>query len=181
VNSSLATVNNRVVVGQVGRVHGIKGWLRLNSFTKPAEKLFEYKSLKVEVEQGRRQLEIDEFKPQGNTLLVHFSGYDEPESARQLTGLELSIDSSDLPQLEAGSYYWHQLEGLQVRNQQGQIFGQVSRLLETGANDVLVVTPGEGSLDARERLIPYVVDQVVKSVDVDKGTITVDWEADFLE
>jgi 16S rRNA processing protein RimM len=80
-----------------------------------------------------------------------------------------------LPPLEAGEYYWTDLEGLTVRNTAGQVLGSVERLLETGANDVLVLDGG------RDRLIPFVAGQVVLNVDLEAGEIEVDWEASYWE
>ncbi len=180
-NNSSATDDNRVVLGQIGKVHGIKGWLKLISFTTPTENILDYTSLQAEIDGHWQILEIDQARPQANALIVHVKGYDDPETARQLTGLELSVSSSELPELESGSYYWHQLEGMQVVNRQGQLFGRVKKLLETGANDVLVITPTEDSIDSRERLIPYLTDSVIEQVELETRTIRVDWEADYLD
>lgn len=168
-----------VVVGQIGRVHGIKGWLKLNSFTSPAENILSYPKLNV-VGGGTQILEIDESKQQSNGLLVHFVGFDTPEQARKLTGLELGVEADVLPLLEEGEYYWHQLLGLRVVNRQGAVFGRVSHLLETGANDVLVVVPDENSVDERERLIPFLKGSVVSGVDLEAGELEVEWEVDYL-
>ena len=108
-------------------------------------------------------------------------GYDDPDIAKQLTGLELTVFAEKLPGLEDGSFYWHELEGMEVSNQKGQVFGSVVRLLETGANDVLEVAPSISSIDEKERLIPYIKESVIKNVDISTGKIVVDWEADYLE
>ena len=86
-----------------------------------------------------------------------------------------------MPQLDYGEFYWHQLQDLRVVNHHEQIFGRVSHLLETGANDVLVVKANNESIDDRERLIPYLVDSVVIEIDLENQTIRVDWEADYLD
>ena len=104
-----------------------------------------------------------------------------PETARVLTGLEVWVDSSALPALEADTYYWHELMGMAVSNEQGQLLGEVSDMLETGANDVMVVSATERSIDDRERLIPYLKDAVIKSVDRESKAILVDWDASYLE
>lgn len=180
-NSSLESDNATVVLGQIGRVHGIKGWLKLSSFTSPAENIFDYPRLQVKIGNKCQDLEIDEFKSSASALLVHFKGYDDPETARLLVGLELSVGDRELPQLEPGEYYWHQLQGLKVINQHGQLFGLVNKILETGANDVLVITPNPDSIDERERLIPYLKDSVIEEIDLEKETIKVNWEADYLD
>lgn len=180
-NNSAENVSKRLVLGQIGRVHGIKGWLRLNSFTSPPENILEYSELSAEIDESWQVLEISQFKQQSKGLIVHFKGYDDPDLAKQLTGLDVSVAARDLPGLEDGSFYWHELEGMEVSNQHGQIFGQVARLLETGANDVLVVAASAASIDEKERLIPYINESVIKSIDTATRKIVVDWEADYLE
>lgn len=170
-----------VVLGEIGRVHGLKGWLKLISFTSPMENILEYSQFHAMIKGRAQRLELDAHRLSNKALFVHFKGYDDPESARELTGIELAIDDAELQQLDSGEYYWHQLEGLAVVNQSGQRFGRVSHLIETGANDVLVVAADDDSIDDRERLIPYLMGSVVSEIDLDKGTIRVEWEADYLD
>lgn len=173
--------SQRVELGRFGKVYGIKGWIRLNSFTDPPETICQYAALTAEIAGKSVELELDEFRSQGKGLVVHIKGYDDPETARVLTGKVVSVDSSELPELAEGEYYWHQLLGLQVLNQHGANFGEVVELLETGANDVLVVQPGVNSIDKRQRLIPYLMGSVVQKIDLVEGCIRVAWEADYLE
>lgn len=175
-----AAAGKRVVMARVGKPHGIKGWLRLESFTSPAANLLQYKEFIVQIGGQEKRLTLDDYREQAGKLVGHFADYDAPETARELTGLELLIDSSELPALEEGDYYWHQLLGLTVINLEQQNLGTLVRLMETGANDVLVVKPSQDSIDSRERLIPYLPDQVVRQVDLESGTVLVDWQADYL-
>ena len=184
----------RVILGRIGKVHGIKGWLRLQAYTESPEALLGYRHFQAEkpdakdstssqgtADSQNRPLEMDDCRQQtGGVLLAHFKGYDAPEMARALSGLELTVAADALPPLQAGTYYWHQLQELRVVNRQGQDFGSVVRLLETGANDVLVVQPDAHSIDSRQRLIPYLPGRAVTKVDLASGTITVDWQADYL-
>ena len=169
------------VLGEIGRVHGLKGWLKLISFTSPIENILDYSRFHVVVGGRSQELELDEHRRQSKALLAHFKGYDDPETARLLTGTELTIANKELPQLEIGEFYWHQLQGLTVVNQQNQVFGRVSHLLETGANDVLVVKADNESIDDRERLIPYLLTSVIVEIDLETQTIHVDWDADYLD
>ena len=170
-----------VVFGEVGRVHGLKGWLKLISFTSPIENILEYSRFHANIGGRSQELELAEHRRQNKALLVHFKGYDDPEAARLLTGTELLIANESLPKLKRGEFYWHQLEGLKVVNQQEQLFGRVSHLIETGANDVLVVKTDKESIDDRERLIPYLLESVILDIDLEAQTIRVDWEADYLD
>lgn len=103
---------------------------------------------------------------------------DDREIARTYSDFEICVPRSELPDLDEGEFYWHQLQGLRVIDQNDQLLGQVDHLFETGANDVLVVKPCEGSLDERERLLPY-TDQCVLGIDLEQGEMRVDWDADF--
>lgn len=177
---SEAAVGKWVVMARVGKPHGIKGWLRLESFTSPADNLLQYHEFSARSGGQYQRLTVDEYRLQSGKLVGHFSGYDAPETARELTGLELLVDSAELPALDADEFYWHQLQGLTVVNLEQQKFGRVARLLETGANDVLVVKPDSDSIDDRERLIPYLPDRVIRKIDLQSATVTVDWQADYL-
>lgn len=172
--------DKRVVLGQVGRVHGVSGWVRLNSYTAPPDHILDYPLLRTELNGTLGTLEIDASRRQLKGLLVHFAGYNNPEVSRVLTGKEVWVNSSELPALESGTFYWHELVGLEVTNLQGEILGTVSGLLETGANDVLVVQPSARSCDQRERLIPYLTGLVVKQVSVSDVSLVVDWDIDYL-
>lgn len=169
-----------VALARIGKPHGIQGWVRLNSFTSPPENLLQYNEFHVKLQGREVCLELDDYRQQAGKLIGHFRGYDVPETARELTGLDLQIDATAMPALPEGEYYWHQLLGLNVVNLDGVRFGTVARMLETGANDVLVVRPDGQSVDERERLIPYLSGDVVRQVDLDAGEIIVDWQADYL-
>ena len=174
------TGSDRVTLGRVGKTHGINGWLRLYSFTDPTSNITEYRRFYTTLGQQHAELVMDQLREHGNDLIAHFEGYDNPETAQQLVGAELQIEADKLPALETEEFYWHQLLGLLVINSEGQSLGKVDRLLETGANDVLVVQPTETSIDQHERLIPYLSGTVIKKVDLEHGTIEVEWGADYL-
>lgn len=172
--------DSKVCLGRIGAPYGIKGWVKLISFTEPRENLLSYQRLQVML-QGREQvLELDAAKPHGKGLVGHFATYDTPEAVRELTNLELYVEAAELPALDESDYYWHQLVGLQVVTEQGELLGRVSKMLETGANDVMVVDPTAGSVDKHQRLIPWLPERVVKKVDLTAGTIQVDWDVDYL-
>ena len=171
----------KLVLGQIGKVNVIKVLLRLNSFTSPPANILKYSRLMVQFGEQSELLKIDEFKKQQNGIRVHFLGYDDPEVSQKLVGREVSVESQRLPVLSDGEFYWHELEALEVINLEGHNLGQVAYLMETGANDVLVVKPSDQSLDRRERLIPYIKGSVVKKIDIPSKKIEVDWGADFLD
>jgi 16S rRNA processing protein RimM len=113
--------------------------------------------------------------------VAHIRDVDDRTLAEQYRGLEIVVPADALPALPTGEYYWRDLEGLQVWCQDGEekvLLGSVDYLIETGANDVLVVKPCKGSIDKRERLIPYLPDDTVIRVDLDEALIEVDWFVD---
>ncbi|HBK77691.1 MAG TPA: 16S rRNA processing protein RimM, partial [Gammaproteobacteria bacterium] len=105
-------------------------------------------------------------------VVCHLKGYDDRAQARELVDVDIAVAADRFSKLESGEYYWYQLEGLEVVNLSGESLGKVDRLLETGANDVLVLK-GE-----QERLVPY-TPGVVAEVDLNRGRIQVDWEKDY--
>ena len=167
-----------VVMGRIGAPWGVKGWVKLFSYTDPPENLLDYRVFRIIGPTGQQDIEIDEARPQGQGLVGHIKGCDEREASGRFTGCELQVPKQSLPALDE-EYYWHQLEGLRVHTLQGEDLGRVHHLMETGANDVLVVRGDEQSLDREERLLPWVRGQVVKEVDLEHGVILVDWDKDF--
>lgn len=173
-----APAEDLVVLGKIVSVHGVRGEVKVYSYTDPIDNLLDYRRWTLKRGEEVRQAELVTGRLQGNVLVAKLRGLDDREEARSLADFEISIPRSELPALEEGEYYWHQLIGLNVVNQAEQWLGRVDHLLETGANDVLVVRPCDGSLDDRERLLPY-TDQCVLAVDLATGAIQVDWDADF--
>lgn len=172
----------------IAGAYGIKGWVKLRSFTDPMENVLGFSSwyLKTRGPVGRdgatgrayRPIEVAEGRRQGKGLIARFAGIADRDAAEQLRGQELWVPADELPALEAGDFYWHQLEGLEVWTvHEGHEvrLGAVVRMLETGANDVMVVASTGTHAAARERLIPYVLGSVVQNVDVTAGRIDVVW------
>jgi 16S rRNA processing protein RimM len=153
-------------MGRVGAPWGVKGWVKLTSFASPVENILNYQNFIVVIDGEIVGLEIDIAKPQGKGLVGHIKGCDDRELAQRFTGCDLWLTKTSLPPLEEG-YYWHQLEGLEVYNLQGEFFGKIDNILETGANDVIIVKPCMGSIDRNERLLPYIKGHVVVSVELE--------------
>jgi 16S rRNA processing protein RimM len=177
-NDSLSLVN----VGRVTALFGIKGWVKVHSYTEPQENLFEYHPWFLKTAHGVKKVEIDEVRPHGDAFVAHIVGIDDRDVAALYTAVDIAVERSLLPELDDGEYYWSQLQGLAVYTQfagSRQRLGIVSKILETGANDVLVVASDAGSIDQRERLLPYVPEQFVLSVDLVAGEILVDWDPEF--
>jgi 16S rRNA processing protein RimM len=174
--------SNLVNVGRITAVYGVKGWVKVHSYTEPQENLFEYHPWFLKTKHGVKKIEIDDARPHGDAFVAHIVGVDDRDLAMQYTAADIAIERDLLPELDEGEYYWSQLEGLVVFTQyEGtrQRLGVVSKIMETGANDVLVVAADAESIDKRERLIPYVPEQFVLSVDLNAGEMLVDWDPGF--
>ena len=178
-----AATEKQVILGRVSGVFGVKGWVKVWSFTEPMERLLEYTRWSLDVPgSGWREVEIDAGQRQGKGLVAHIKGCDDRDVARQFVQAEIAVPEAAMPELPEGEFYWYQLEGLKVLaagGSQAVLLGKVSHLLETGANDVLAVVPCEGSIDERERLLPWVDGKVILGVDLRAGEIRVDWDPSF--
>ena len=168
-----------VVIGKIVGVHGVKGWVKVYSYTEPMSNIFEYAECYLKRGQGVQAIEFDNGKRQGKGLIAHIKGVDDRDLAATYNQCDVLVAADALPALEQEDYYWHQLEGLKVVNLEGQLLGTVAHLLETGSNDVMVVKPCTGSVDQRERLLPYLPGQFVIQVDLETKVIQVDWDAEF--
>jgi len=167
-----------IVVGKIFSVHGVRGEVKVYSFTDPIENLLDYQNWTLRREGTVKQVELVSGRSNKKELVAKLKGLDDRDEARLLSGYEICISRSLLPNLTDDEYYWYQLQGLKVINQDEHLFGTVDHLLETGANDVMVVKPCAGSLDDRERLLPYTA-QCVLAVDLEAGVMRVEWDADF--
>ena len=153
--------------------------MKVFSDTEPREAILGYPTWKLKKSGNEQEVTVEQGQVNGKRLIVRLEGVDTRDLADLLIGSEIYVDQQRMPELEDGDFYWYQLQGLRVRNQAGELFGEVDHLMETGANDVLVVRPSGNSIDDRERLIPYVPDSVVRHVDLAAGEIVIDWEADY--
>lgn len=151
---------------------GVKGQVKVFSHTSPRENIVTYSPWVIKHSGTTRSLDVKGGR-QGKNVVAWLQDINSRELALELTGAEIFIHRHQLPQLEEGEYYWSQLEGLEVITLKGEQFGCIDHMLETGANDVMVV---QGD---RERLIPFVTSEVVKRVDLDKKQVIVDWDADY--
>ncbi|HEX5488695.1 MAG TPA: ribosome maturation factor RimM [Rhodanobacteraceae bacterium] len=169
------TRSGYVLLGRIVGVHGVHGAVKLESFTEPRLAIFNYKPWLLERESGQFE-EVAEAHghAQGKGMVATLAGVGDRDAAAAWIGARIWIPRDALPEPEAGEYYQTDLEGLQVLNTAGELLGTVSHLFDNGAHDVLMVRDAAG----RERLVPYVADRYVKSVDLDAGRIVVDWDKD---
>lgn len=167
-----------LVLGRIVGLFGVRGWVRVFSETRPRDGILDYSPWLIGQNGNWRQVEVTAGQEHGHGLVAKLDGIDDRDQAAQLIEYEIAIHRDQLPALPEGEYYWWQLEGLRVMNLQDELLGTVERLMETGANDVVVVQGQAEDGTGEERLIPY-VPQVVQKVDLKAGTMTVDWGKDF--
>ncbi|HEX5513662.1 MAG TPA: ribosome maturation factor RimM [Gammaproteobacteria bacterium] len=170
----MAAGEQLVVVGTIVGLYGVRGWVRVMSHTQPRENLLEYKQWRLGRHGAWRPATVEAGQAHGKGLVVKLQECADRDQARSLIGTEIAVPRSELAPPADGEYYWVDLVGLRVETLAGQALGVVDYLFETGANDVLVVRG-----DDRERLIPFVTEQVVKQVDLVGGIIRVDWDPTF--
>jgi len=170
-------------MGQIIAPHGIKGWVKLKVFTETPDSLLDYPIWWLNTRTGWQEFKVAEAEWRDAGVAAHFENCNDRNTAETLKGLQVGIPRPDFPEPEQGEYYWTDLIGLAVVNKQDQSLGVVDNLMETGANDVLVVVEkdvGELPETAKrtERLIPYIA-PVIVSVDLLKRRIIVDWDLDY--
>lgn len=162
-----------ILVGRIGKVHGIKGWMRLHSFTQPIEEILAYQPWLIKQKNSWQELEVEASKAHHGSLLIKLVGIETPESAQAYVNAELIVKREQLPALADDEFYWNDLLGFTVVTQAGIELGKLDHWLATGANDVIVVK-GE-----KEHLIPFVMQRFIVEVDTAAKRITVDWDPEF--
>ena len=165
------SADKQLALGYISAVHGIKGWVKVHSWTRPMEAILDYQPWLLG--EDKKPVKIIDGRKQGKGLAALLPGFEDREQAATLVGLQIFVRRDQLPATAADEYYWSDLEGLDVHTTKGEVLGRVERLMETGANDVLVIR-GE-----REHLVPFIQGQYVTRVDLEAGLIEVDWDPEF--
>ena len=140
------------------------------SYTQPREAILNYRQWFLKQGGTWHRVDVAEGKKHGKGIIARLEGVADRDRAASFVESDIAVDRSALPATSEDSYYWTDLEGLQVVTSDGADYGQVAYLLETGSNDVLVTT------SKPERLIPFILGDVIVDVDLAAGVITVEWE-----
>jgi len=182
------SISEKIILGRITGVYGVKGWVKIFSHTDPMESIVDFSPWYIRAE-GRGQgsqkpapwtkVKLKAGKRHAKTVVAKLEHCNDRDQAMAYVGTEIAVELQQLEQQrEKDTYYWRDLIGLRVINQQDIALGVVKNLLETGANDVLVVVSEEEG-ETTERLIPWTMDIAIVSVDIEKGFIEVDWDANF--
>ncbi len=162
-------------MGRVIAPHGIKGWVKLKVFTDSPDSLLDFPRWWIRAKAGWQEREVAEAELRSVGLVARFLDDEDRNAAEDLKGLDIGVPRDTLPVPDEGEYYWADLIGLAVLTAADELLGAVEGLIETGANDVLVVRAQDSGV---ERLIPY-IEPVIISVDLTGKRIVVDWQPDY--
>jgi len=162
-----------VNVGKISGVFGVKGWVKVFSFTDPRENILIYSPWMLKKGDETKTVNVVDGQLQGKTIVAQLAGVNDRDQAASLMGWDVFITQDQLPAAVKGEYYWSDLIGLKVETIDGVQLGIVDSLLETGANDVVIVQ-GE-----RERVIPFLQGQTIIDIDLNAGRMIVDWDPEF--
>ena len=163
-------------VGRITSAHGIKGWVKFDSYTSPVTNICSYKPLywrPIGSKVAWQTVKLAECRQHGRSIVARVTGCNDRNAAELLRGNELAVKKTQLPPPEEGEYYWIDIIGLQVETVDAVELGTVDEIMETGSNEVLVVN-GD-----RKRLIPFIEGEVVQRVSIAEGLMIVDWDPDF--
>lgn len=168
-------------MGRFKSTYGLKGYIKVDSFTEQPENLFDYSPWFIRRRgEDWREVQVEAWKPHADGFIVKLVAVDVKEEAQLLVGMEIGIKRSSLPDLAADEIYLVDLEGCTVIGLEGVNLGVVSRVMDQGAAPYMVVSPSDQTKgEARQRLIPYVKGPIVKQVDLDAKTIWVEWGEDY--
>lgn len=162
-----------VVVGKIGAPYGVKGWVKIHSFTEPKTNLFSYPLLIESKKEGWRQVEVEDFRQHGEGFVAKLVDVSDRDQAALITNAQLAVERESLPELE-DDFYFADLLGLTVFNQENIELGRVADFMATGANDVMVVKGKK-----KEYLIPFILDMYILEISTENKTMRVDWDAEF--
>jgi 16S rRNA processing protein RimM len=166
-----------VVMGRIVAPYGVFGWLKIIPDTELFDTLLDYKTWWIGKDSQWRELKLETAKVHNDVLLVKLQGIEERDGAFACKGKLVAVPRASLPELSNEEYYWSDLIGLDVKNLQDVDFGKITDVLETGANDVIVVS-GQDANGMRERLIPFTA-QTILEVSLERQSMLVDWDEDF--
>lgn len=172
------TENNLIKIATLKKPYGIKGWLWVFSHMDNHADIFDLHHWQMKTATGFKPLTVTNWRKQGSGLVASFKEIADRNVAETMNGVSIWVDKHNLPDLAEGEYYWSDLEGLTVINEQGENLGIIAKMFETGAHEMMDVKPTKQSIDNEQRLIPWHT-TVVLDVDLAVGTIQVAWEKDY--
>lgn len=173
----MSQTSDKVIIGKIGAPHGVKGWVKINTYTDTPEGIFAYRPWLLG---DGKEYQVDQWRPHGKVLVAKIEGIETRDDAERIKNLDITILANQLPELDDNEFYWRELTGMQVVTTQGYDLGVVKDVFNTGANDIIQVKANaKDAFGLKERLVPFVMDEVVQTVDKEGRVITVDWDPGF--
>jgi len=174
----MSLASDTIVIGKIGAPYGVKGWVKITTYTDEIEGVFEYSPWLLG--DGKKEYIVDHWRTHNKGVVAKLVGVESRDDAESIKNLDVSIKAEQLPELADDDYYWRDLVGMQVVTDKGYGLGVVKELFETGANDVMLVKANSNdAFGQKERMLPFIREQVIKVVDMQARTITVDWDPGF--
>ena len=176
--SSIPDASTLMKIGQLKKPYGIKGWLWVFSDTDDREAIFDMQPWWMKTATGMRPLTVKAWRQQGSGLVAQFEQVPDRNIAETMNGVTIWVEQDVLPEPDEDEYYWSDLVGMRVINEQDEYLGDITEMFETGAHDIMRVAAMSDSLDSEERLIPW-HKQTVIEVDTASRTVTAAWPSDY--
>jgi 16S rRNA processing protein RimM len=174
----MSQASETLIVGKIGAPFGVLGWVKITSYTEQLTGIFDYGPWFLGAD--KQEYQIDQWRTHNKGIIAKLVGVENRDDAEGIKNLDIAIKAEMLPELAEDEFYWRDLVGMQVVTEAGYDLGVVKELFETGANDVLLVKANANdAFGQKERMLPYLPDQVIKSVNKEANTIEVDWDPGF--
>jgi 16S rRNA processing protein RimM len=170
-----------IPLAKITSPYGVRGWVKVHVWNEDSALLKSHSDIYARPSSPASaawdSLHIEDAKPHGRGWIIRLQGCDDRNTAEQYLGMILGLPGNALEPLEQGEYYWHQLQGLQVwsgeHKEDAILLGEVQELMQTGANDVMVVMPCADSHNKSRLLIPWVKPEIIREVNLEKGWLRV--------
>lgn len=176
----MSNASDTLIIGKIGAPYGVKGWVKITTYTDEVTGVFDYSPWLLGPEGQLKTAEVDQWRTHNKGVVAKLIGVDDRDQAEAIKNLEISIKADQLPELADDDFYWRDLVGMKVVTEQGYNLGTVKEMFETGSNDVMLVKANiNDAFGQKERMIPYLFDDVIKQVDKAENTIKVDWDPAF--
>lgn len=174
----MSQASDTIVIGKIGAPYGVKGWVKVTTYTDEIEGVFDYTPWLLG--DAGKEYTVDHWRTHNKGVVAKLVGVETRDDAESIKNLDVSIKAQQLPQLADDEFYWRELVGMKVVTESGYDLGVVKEMFETGANDVMLVRANPNdAFGQKERMLPYLYEQVIKKVDKQARTITVDWDPGF--
>jgi 16S rRNA processing protein RimM len=168
-----------ILLGSISGVHGVKGWLKVFSHTAPRLKITEYSQWFLQQKnEDWSPVKVLDGKKQGKNIIALLESVTDRNQVEALIGSKIAIHRDQLENLSNNEYYWRDLIGLSVETTGGMKLGEIDWVFDTGSNDVIIVKDNSGA-EVKERMLPFLLDDVIISINLDKSQMVVDWDPEF--